>query len=358
MKPYPKAYALIDDWIASGAIKCASLLVLHRGAEALRYQKGLCRFTGEQIEVSDETVFTIASPTKTLTASCVMQFVEAGVFALHEPVAAFLPAFGQNGKEGLTFLHLLTHTSGLPDQVEGKDELRAREGQLDEFNEGICRQAPLFEPGTAYQYSNCGFSILGRVVEEIEGRPFGQVLAERVLEPLGMDSSVLGADASWDERVAEIELPPGGEETRAFLNTRYWRGMGAPWGAMISNARDLATFAEAVRNGGALNGVRILSPATVAAMTRDQLASLPAFAGRTDRPRQGLAWMLQGPRNPRCGDLASDATYSHHGATCSLVWVDPLHAITFVFLSNREGSLPAHLFARLSNAVAAALSGL
>jgi len=352
-----RTVALLDDWIDSGLVKCASLLVLHRGQEAMRYHKGLCRFTAEQKEVDDSTVFTIASPTKTLTASCVMQHVEAGAFCLQEPVAGILPEFGQNGKEKVTFFHLLTHTSGLSEQVEGKDELRMREGPLSEFNERIFRAAPLFEPGTRYQYSNCAFSILGRVIEEIEGRPFGEAPAERIFKPLGMDNSVLGADESWDDRVAEIELPPGGEETRAFLNTRYWRGMGAPWGAMISNTDDLARFAEAVRNGGALNGTRILSPATVAAMTRDQLDRLPAFAGRRDQPRQGLAWMLQRPGHVRYGDLASDATHGHGGATCSSLWIDPVNEISFVFLSNKEGSIPARYFGRLSNTVVAALSG-
>jgi len=347
-------YAILDQWIETGLVKSASLLVLHRGDEVLRYHQGLCRFTDEQVGVSDATLFTIASPTKTLTASCFMQFVEQGVLSLHDPVSTFLPEFGQNGKERVTLFHLLTHTSGLSEQVEGKDELRMREAPLCEFNDRICRAKPSFEPGTDYQYSNCGFSILARVVEEIEGRRFGDVLADRVLRPLGMNDSVLGADESWDERIAEIELPAGGEHTRAFLNKRYWRGMGAPWGAMISSTRDLARFGEAVRNGGALDGTRILSPATVETMTRDQLASLPAFADRHDRPRQGLGWLLQS--GSRYGDLVSSSTYGHHGATGSLLWVDPVNEVTFAFLSNKEGSVPAHHFARLSNAVVAVLS--
>lgn len=350
----PAAHAVLDRWLDTGLVKSASLLVLHGGGEILRYHNGLCRFTDEQVEVSDETLFTIASPTKTLTASCFMQFVEQGVLSLHEPVAAFLPEFGQNGKERVTFFHLLTHTSGLSEQVEGKDELRVSEAPLSEFNDRICRARPGFEPGTDYHYSNCGFSILARVVEGIEGRKFGDVLADRILGPLGMKDSVLGADESWDERIAEIELPPGGERTRAFLNTRYWRSMGAPWGAMISNARDLARFGEALRHGGALDGARILSPVTVEAMVRDQLAERPSFAGRHDRPRQGLGWILQS--GSQYGDLVSPSTYGHYGATCSLLWVDPVNEITFVFLSNREGSLPLHYFARLSNAVVAAIS--
>ena len=346
-------HAILDQWLDSGLVKCASLLVLHRGREVLRYHRGLCRFTDEEVEVGGGTLFTIASPTKTLTASCFMQFVEQGVLSLQEPVAAYLPEFGQNGKDRVTFFHLLTHTSGLSEQVEGKDELRMREAPLREFNDRICLAKPGFEPGTDYQYSNCGFSILARVVEEIEGRRFGDVLADRVLQPLGMRDSVLGADESWDERIAEIELPAGGEDTRAFLNKRYWRGMGAPWGAMISNTRDLARFSEAVRNGGTLDGARILSPATVESMTRDRLASLPAFADRHDRPRQGLGWILRSAA--LYGDLVSSGTCGHHGATGSLLWIDPVNEVTFVFLSNKEGSVPPHCFVRLSNAAMAVL---
>ena len=345
--------AILDQWLDTGLVKCASLLVLHRGRDVLRYHRGLCRFTNEEIEVTDTTLFTIASPTKTLTASCFMQLVEHGALSLHDPVAASLPKFGQNGKDRVTFFHLLTHTSGLSEQVEGKDELRLREAPLGEFNDRICRAKPSFEPGTDYQYSNCGFSILARVVEEIEGRRFGDLLADRVLQPLGMRDSVLGADETWDERIAEIELPAGGESTRAFLNKRYWRGMGAPWGAMISNTRDLARFGEAVRNGGGLDGARILSPATVESMTRDRLASLPELADRHDRPRQGLGWIPQS--GALYGDLVSSSTYGHHGATGSLLWIDPVNEVTFVFLGNKEGSVPPHCFARLSNAVIGAL---
>jgi len=352
------AQDILDFWVKSGTIKCASLLVLHHGMVAIRHRVGMARFTGEQREVSAETVFTIASITKTLTATCFMQYVEAGDFSLHEPVARVLPEFGQNGKEAVTFFHLLTHTSGLPEQVEGKDELRAREGQLDEFHARICRAPLLFAPGTGYQYSNCGFGLLARAVEQVEGRRFGAVLAERIFQPLGMKDSVLGAEPRWDERIAEIELPLGQETERAFVNSRYWRGMGAPWGAMVSNTEDLALFAEAIRQGGQGRQARILAPATVATMLQDQLATLPALAERRDRRRQGLAWILQGgPRPSPYGDLTSPRTFGHGGATGTLLWVDPEQEITFVFLGNKEGSLPPEMFARLSNAVVAQVSG-
>ncbi len=98
-----------------------------------------------------------------------------------------------------------------------------------------------------------------------------------------------------------------------------------------------------------------LSCATVAAMTADQLATQPAFAARPNRRKQGLAWILKGPGDAQYGDLTSEATYGHHGATCSLLWIDPVNAITFVFLGNREGSIAPHYFARLSNVVVGAV---
>jgi len=348
--------AVVERWVSDGVVKGASLCVTHRGRVVIQHHAGLARFTDVEEPVGDHTLFMIASPTKTITASCVMQYVEEGAFALDEPVAVFLPEFGRNGKEEVTFRHLLTHTSGLPEQVEGKDELRARQGSMEEFLERIYGAPLRFRPGTGWSYSNCGFAVLARVVEGIESAPFGEILRRRVLEPLKMNDSALGFDASWDERVAEIELPRGLERERAFLNTRYWRGLGAPWGAMASTAPDLVRFAEATRLGGALEGVRILAPATVEAMVRDQLHVMPGFPEAAFDPPHGLAWRIRGRGPGRFfGDLTSPATYGHTGATGTFIWVDPLREVSTVLLANKEGGNDWVRFARLSNAVMASI---
>jgi len=224
------------------------------------------------------------------------------------------------------------------------------------FLERICAASLRFPPGTGWSYSNCGFAVLARVVEGIESVPFGEILRRRVLAPLKMNDSTLGFDASWDERVAEIELPRGLERERAFLNTRYWRGLGAPWGAMVSTAADLVRFAEATRRGGALEGARILAPATVEAMLRNQLHVVPGFPGAAFHPPHGLAWRIRGRGPGRFfGDLTSPGTYGHTGATGTFIWVDPLREVSTVLLANKEGGNDWARFARLSNAVMASI---
>ena len=346
--------SLVDGWIEAGIVKGASLLVIQHGDVVLKHHAGLACFGARAGRVTDETVFLIASITKTITATCFVQYVEEGKFWLDDRVVGFISEFGRQGKEGTTFRHLLTHTSGLAEQVEGKDELRRREAAMEEFLDQIYRSRPCFPPGKGFQYSNCGFAVLARAVELMDGRRFGEILHERVLAPLGMVNSALGFDESWDARLAEIEISAGKEREREFLNSRYWRGLGAPWGALASNVDDLGRFAEAMRRGGELHGVRILSGAAVDAMTRDQLYHMPEFPASAQTGPHGLAWRL---RSEVCGeffgDLTTPGSYGHTGATGTFLWVDPALEISAVFLANKEGGNDERRFARLSNAIVA-----
>src|SRR5690554_2070672 len=191
---------IVDKWVADGIIKGGSLLVAHNGRTVLKRHAGLAKFSGVAEPVNDDTLFMIASITKTMTAACFMHYVERGIICLSDPVSAHIPDFSRNGKTRVTFLHLLTHTSGLPEQVEGKDELRVGGGGMEIFLERIYAAKTLFAPGEGYQYSNCGFALLARTVELIEKRPFGEALRDRIFAPLGMSNSALGFDESWDPR--------------------------------------------------------------------------------------------------------------------------------------------------------------
>jgi CubicO group peptidase (beta-lactamase class C family) len=326
---------IVDRWVDRGTIKGASLLVLKDGFRVVGHDAGLAKFTGQHEPVDDGTLFTIASITKPVTGACFMSYVEEDRFGLSDRVCEHIPELDRKGKREITFFHLLAHTSGLPEQVEGKDELRGREGGIAEFLERIYEGPLLFEPGEGAQYSNCGFALLARAVELAEEKRFGEVLRKRIFEPLGMTDSALGFDDSWDERIAEIELPRGREEQRAFVNSRYWRGMGAPWGAMISNTSDLGRFCEMFRRGGELNGRRILSESTVTEMTR-----------------KGLAWGVRGTGSGGLfGSLTSPRSYGHSGATGTFMWVDPEKGLVSVFLSNKEGGSDSTRFAELSDAI-------
>lgn len=344
--------SIIDRWVADGTVKGVSLLVMRHGEPVLKHHAGLAKFSEVEEPVTDDTLFMIASITKTLTAACFMQYVENGLICLSEPVSDYIPEFRQNDKARITFRHLLTHTSGLPEQVEGKDELRAGGGGMEVFMKRIYGVKPLFPPGEGFQYSNCGFALLAKFMEMQEGKRFGEIMDQRIYKPLRMNNSAIGFDESWDHRVAEISLPAGQEYERGFLNTRYWRALGASWGAMISTTGDLARFALCFLRGGELDGVRILSRPTVSLMTRDRLCALHNFPRSAYPDPHGLAWRIRGNgAGGFFGDLTSPSAFGHTGATGTFLWADPESGLIAVLLCNKEqGSEPLR-FARLSNVI-------
>ena len=128
-----------------------------------------------------ETRFLIGSLTKQFTAALVLTLVRDGRVALNEPISTYLPSYaGPEGKR-IPLHHLLAHRSGLPSQTDVRSVANGEMGAA----------APLdFEPGTQYAYSNAGYIVLGLVVEAVTGRPYDEVLRERVLKPAGIDSDI------------------------------------------------------------------------------------------------------------------------------------------------------------------------
>jgi CubicO group peptidase (beta-lactamase class C family) len=106
---------IVDLWVDRGTIKGASLLVLKDGSRVVGHHAGLAKFTGQHEPVDDRTLFTIASITKPVTGTCFMSYVEEGRFGLSDRACEHISELDRKGKREITFLHLLTHTSGLPD---------------------------------------------------------------------------------------------------------------------------------------------------------------------------------------------------------------------------------------------------
>jgi len=150
---------------------------------------------GRRIPNRPDTRFRIASITKTFTAVVVLQLVEEGKFTLSSTVAELLPYYRQDTGRRITIRHLLSHTCGLPNYL-------AREGFVEEaskerlstkaFVEKYCMGNLEFDPGTRQRYTNTGFFVLGAIVEAVTGRPFQNVLRERVLDPAGLHQTAWG----------------------------------------------------------------------------------------------------------------------------------------------------------------------
>ncbi len=206
--------------------------------------------------------FRIASITKTFVATVVLQLVGEGRVELDAPVSRYLPGLLPHG-DRITVRYLLQHRSGLPDHVvELPDDAGSRPFTPDELI-GLIAGKPLdFEPGTASGYSNTNYVVAGMLVERVTGRPYSDVIAHRILRPLGLRGTSLPG--------TRMEIP--GPHARAYLRfdneildvTEYDPSFIGAAGEMISTTADLNRFVDALLDG------RLVRPAQL----RDMLTAV------------------------------------------------------------------------------------
>jgi len=314
-----KATYLLKASVRSGILRAASLHV-RQGELVFRRSAG---------EASPKTPFLIASITKPLTAAGVMLLSDRNELRLSDPVRKFIPEFSQGDRKMITIRHLLTHTSGLPDQLPENVELRKRHAPLSEFVERAIRTPLLFEPGSEVRYQSMGFLLAAEVVQRITGHPFREFLREFLFVPLGMKTSELGLGRLkiQDTARSQVEEAPGlyggGSDTRSWnWNSHYWRDLGAPWGGAHSNGEDLERFLRYFLHPDGT----ILSVESANEMIRNQNPGL-------DTP-WGLGFMVQ---SKDLGDFCSPAAFGHSGSTGTLCWADPSTGASMVLLT----TLPA-----------------
>ena len=237
--------------------------------------------------INEDTVFRIASITKTMTAIAVMQLHEAGLLDLDAPANDYLRAFrlipaSANGKSA-TLRHLLTHTAGIPEVLRATDLLRPDWGDSVELDAPLPTLAEVFghgirlhgEPGTTFTYSNHGFATLQQVVEDVSGRPFDRYLRERIFEPLGMaDTDLLRADRLVPRLATGYE--PGRQGPRQVTD-RAWVTPGAS--SVYSTTADMARYVAALMGGGSNDHGTILRPETMATMFAPHFQPEPRVPG-------------------------------------------------------------------------------
>lgn len=304
-----------------------------------------------------DTIFLTASVTKPMTVTAVMILVEWGYLLLDDPVHTIIPEFGKRGKEAVTVRHLMTHTSGLPDMLPNNIELRKAHTPLAEFYRQMFDLELDFTPGTHLQYQSCGTAMLGVIVERLSGMNLPDFLHTELFVPLGMKDTALGIRDLPHERVAHVNVEEELRNADWNWNTPYWWHLGVPWGGMFSTVSDMARCCQMFLNGGELDGIRILSPATVAAMTRDQTSSMPLLPAE-ERHRQ--AWGLGWRQMPTLawaygGNLLSPGAYGHGGATGTVVWVDPMQEVVCTLFTNEPAVKSERLLGQVSNLVMAAV---
>lgn len=349
-----RVYHHLQSAVEQGTIPGAAIQVAQRGAMLPPRAFGEMR-AGQSTQ--PDTIFLTASVTKPMTVTAVMILVEWGYLLLDDPVHTIIPEFGNRGKEAVTVRHLMTHTSGLPDMLPNNIELRKAHTPLAEFYRQMFDLELDFAPGTHLQYQSCGTAMLGVIVERLSGMRLPDFLHTELFVPLGMKDTALGIRDLPQERVAHVNVGEEMQGTDWGWNTPYWWNLGVPWGGMFSTVSDMTRCCQMFLNKGELDGIRILSPATVAAMTRDQTSSMPLLPAE-ERHRQ--AWGLGWRQMPTLawaygGNLLSPGSYGHGGATGTVVWVDPVQEVVCVLFTNEPAVQSERVVGQVSNLVMAAV---
>lgn len=284
--------------------------------------------------------FLVASPTKPFVATAIMMLVQRGLVRLSDRACKYLPEFETNNKRSIRIIHLLTHTSGLPDMLSNNEELRQAHAPLSEFMTGTAQAELLFKPGTRISYQSMGILALATILERTAGMTIGHFLYKNIFMELGMGYSQLGiatddAPPLKQELQVKCEVEPKPGDKPWGWNSKYWRDLGAPWGGMMSSAADLAIFLRHLLTISA-GEPGILHPNLLKAMTSNQLARMPHMDPAIARATPwGLGWQLNWPTHPRgFGNILPPTAYGHWGATGTLIWIDPESGLYGVVLTS------------------------
>ena len=360
-------FSRIDDLVVgamAAKLTPGAVVLVGQGDQTL-YEKAFgFRATAPAEEpMTLDTVFDLASLTKVIaTTTAVMTLVEDGRLRLSDPVATHIPGFERYGKGNITIRHLMTHVSGLRPDVD-LHPWTGYDAAIDLAKDEV----PTAAPGETFVYSDINFFLLGDIVTRLTGQSLDAYLKRAVFEPLAMTETGFNPPKTLLPRIAPTERcaeqdawpckRPDAAALRGVVHDPTARRMGGIAGhaGLFSTARDLQRFARMLINGGHLGGVRVMSSATVRAMT-----SPATPAGMT--AVRGLGWDIDTTFSSNRGDLFPVGSYGHTGFTGTSLWIDPSSGGYVIFLSSRlhpdgVGDVTA-LRGKVATVAAAAIGGM
>jgi len=360
--------AIIEEGIAQKKLPGAVVLVGRKGKVVWQKAYGARALEPSREPMSVDTIFDLASLTKVIaTATSIMILVERGKVRLSDPISVYIPELKGEGREKITVEQLLTHRSGYAPDFD----LREQWVGYDEAIKRLIKEPLRNPPGTRFVYSDINFIALGEIVHRVGGMPLNQFAQKNIFGPLGMRDTGFTPTASLKMRIAPTEKRRGqlsylgdsaanaGSDGDLWLRgqvhdpTSYRMSGVAGHAGLFSTASDLAIYCQMILNEGQYRGVRVLSPASVAEMTRPRLVN---GTGGT----RGLGWDINTSFSSNRGDLFPLGSFGHTGFTGTSIWIDPASQMFLIFLSNRvhpdgKGDV-GPLRGRVASVVAAAVT--
>lgn len=325
----------------------------------------------EKRPMEGDAIFRIASMTKPICAVAAMILWEEGLFELKDYVYRFIPSFLNqkvfrsgsttnprldNVNEPMEMWHLFTHTAGLTYgfmHSHSVDQMYRNAGyewgmpdkDLAGIVDDLASLPLLFQPGTEWNYS-MAIDVIGRVVEVLSGKKLGEFMQERIFGPLGMTDTAFHCPEDKKDRLAaaymlnpkdRTALRMPGAPMSFFSDPKAHMG----GGGLVSTMSDYMKFAMMLRNGGELNGVRILSPRTVEYMASNHLpggADLSAFGrplfAETAFDGVGFGLSMSVTIDPAKAKVpGSVGDYGWGGAYSTIFTVDPVEDLVYLFMT-------------------------
>jgi len=347
------------SWVEEGTHTALVLLAARKGVIFLHEAYGKLTPDENLPTLPLDAIFPLASITKTITATAAMVLVEEGLLGLNRPVQEYIPEFEGEGKEKVQVHHLMTHTSGIPDDdvvfsiIEEKDEAGVEVEPHEETADATIHRylhygldVPLaIEAGREMIYSSFGIQVLGEIIRRLSGQSLNDFASEKIFTPLGMRDTAYSVPDTLKPRVV---IRPE-EAPFPFYNTPDFQEQSSPSGGAYSTAMDMAIFGQMMLNKGRYGEQRIISPVTVAAMVRNQIPGIEAqlFEERFPEAGWGLGWSINLEyKGQTYGEaLLSPTSYSHGGAGGVFLWIDPVREIVGAYFSvvmeNKETDTPS-----------------
>jgi len=294
------------------------------------YRAGHLTYQDDSPEVREDTIYDLASVTKSIPGSCsLLKLIDEGGLKLEDRLVDFVPEFGNfENKKEVKIKHLLTYTLDLEILPTSKLKDKTAEELLT-----VVVEAPLRSPpGIKYQYTNSTAGFVGLVVERVSGKKLDRYADENFFVPLAMNRTSYHPDIfdraeiapteidDWRGRVIQGEVHD--ESTFVLQQGGYITAIAG----LFSTAPDLLNFLAMLLNQGSQAGRKYFSPEIVAQMSTNQLDS-------ANQAKAGLGWVIDWPE--ALGRYCSQRTFCKSGFTGTLVAVDPIKGIAFTLLSNR-----------------------
>jgi len=315
--PEDKVDTFMKAALEAHHIPGASVIVLKDGKVVKRAAYGLANVE-YNVPAKPETLYLLASITKSFTATAILMLVEEGKVKLDDSISVYLTDAPEAWKP-ITIRMLLGHTGGLKDRWEEQDHAKWRIAYSTADLYAAAQATPLdFAPGTHWQYTDQGYFLLGRVIEKVSGATYRQFLTDRIFKPCGMDASTTTSQTEIVPNLAQGYTQSQGKWLKNHRRTDY--GLVSHFG-IVSSVDDLAKFDQA------LNAGKLVKPDTLAKMWTP--TTLPdGDVGRAGSATYGMGWFLE--------EINGHRVVQHGGASGAGSVKDPDANVTVVVLTHLE----------------------